>query len=114
MDNSYIEDSYIKLQQNQEFEYAKLLDSIQDIHKLINNDNTQKKELIETFETQNDLVNNIKNHNKYNNPKLNEKYEIENDKLNKIKDKLDNFLENNNKLHEQLELLQKKIQEFNL
>lgn len=105
-------DSYIKLQQDNEFEYAQLLDSIHEIHKLIQADNKQKEKLIDLFESQSDLVNNIKGQNKYNNPILNEKYKIENDKLLEIKEQLDKFLENSNKLQEKLQELQNKIECF--
>lgn len=105
-------DSYIKLQQDNEFEYAQLLDSIHEIHKLIQADNKQKEKLIDLFESQSDLVNNIKGQNKYNNPRLNEKYKIENDKLLEIKEQLDKFLENSNKLQEKLQELQNKIECF--
>jgi len=103
------QETYLKFQQDQEFERAKLLDSLQSLHQIIEKDNKQKEKLIQLYESQNDLVNNIKGQNKYNNPRLNAKYELENTKLIEIKEKLDICMENNNKLQEKLENLQNEI-----
>lgn len=81
----------IKQQQDIEFQHTQLLDSIIILQKQLKEKNIVKEQILQIFEEQEDLVNNIQKHNKYNNPRLNEKYSIENSKLQELKDKLLNI-----------------------
>ena len=100
------EDNLLKYQQDSEFQKAQLLDEINILHKQLQENNKIKEEFLEKVDQQTNLVNNIKNHNKYNNPTLNKKYEIQSEILDQMTIDLNEILDKCNNIQNQLDNLQ--------
>jgi len=92
----------LKYEQDAEFYQAQLLDGINEFKKDLDEKNKIQKELIDLIEISTDLSENIKNQNKYNNPRLNIKYDNEIVKLSNLQKQLNNINIEINKIQDKI------------